>query len=45
MEECLPANFLKVTFLHGCFSRFLNCANGAKSRKASQGNSETVRNV
>ena len=25
---------LKVTFLHGCFSRFLNCANGTKSRKA-----------
>ena len=25
---------LKVTFLHGCFSRFLNCANCTKSRKA-----------
>ena len=26
---------LKVTLLHGCFSRFLNCTNGTKSRKAS----------
>ena len=26
---------LKVTLLHGCFSRFLNCTNGAKSQKAS----------
>ena len=25
---------LKVTLLHQCFSRFLNCANGTKSRKA-----------
>ena len=25
----------KVTLLHGYFSRFLNCANGTKSRKAS----------
>ena len=24
---------LKVTLLHGCFSCFLNCTNGAKSRK------------
>ena len=29
MEECL-----KVTLLHGCFSRFLNCAHGTKSYKA-----------
>ena len=29
------ATLLKVTFLHGCFSRFLNCANGTKSRKGS----------
>ena len=28
--------FCKVTPLHGCFSRFLNCTNGSKSRKASQ---------
>ena len=27
---------LKVTPLHGCFSRFLNCTNGTKFRKASQ---------
>ena len=26
---------VKVTLLHGCFSRFLNCTNGTKSRKAS----------
>ena len=26
---------LKVTLLHGCFSRFLNCTNGTKSRKTS----------
>ena len=25
----------KVTLLHGCFSSFLNCTNGTKSRKAS----------
>ena len=30
-----PATLLKVTLLHGCFSRFLNCANGTKSRKTS----------
>ena len=30
-----PATSLKVTFLHGCFSRFLNCTNGTKSRKTS----------
>ena len=24
------ASLLKVTLLHGCFSRFLNCTNGAK---------------
>ena len=27
---------LKVALLHGYFSRFLNCANVTKSRKASQ---------
>ena len=26
---------LKKKILHGCFSRFLNCANGTKLRKAS----------
>ena len=25
----------KVTLLHGCFSRFLNCTNGTKSSKTS----------
>ena len=29
-----PAILLKLTFLHGCFSCFLNCANGTKSSKA-----------
>ena len=27
-----PATLLKVTLLHGCFTRFLNCTNGSKSR-------------
>ena len=31
---------LKVTLLHGCFSRFLNCTNATKSRKASHKNYE-----
>ena len=37
MEECYfhPATLLKVTLLHGCFSRFLNCTNGTESRKTS----------
>ena len=29
------AGFSKVTIHHGCFSRFLNCTNGTKLRKAS----------
>ena len=29
------ATVLKVTLLHGCFSRFLNCTNGSKSRNTS----------
>ena len=29
-----PATLLKVTLLHWCFSRFLNCTNGTKSRNA-----------
>ena len=33
MEECY---LVKVTLLKGCFSRFLNCKNGAKSCNASQ---------
>ena len=31
-----PATLLKLTFLHGCFSRFLNCTNSTESRKAPQ---------
>ena len=31
----LPATLLKATLFHGCFSRFLNCTNGSKLRKAS----------
>ena len=31
----LCAILLKVTLLYGCFSRFLNCKNSTKSRKAS----------
>ena len=30
-----PGTLLKLTFLHGCFSRFLNCANGTKLRNVS----------
>ena len=30
-----PATLPKVTLLHGCFSCFLNCTNGTKSRNAS----------
>ena len=29
-----PAILLKVALLNGCFSSFLNCTNGTKSRKA-----------
>ena len=29
-----PATLLKLTLLHGCFSRFLNCTNGTKSCNA-----------
>ena len=37
MEEYYfyPATLLKVTLLHGCFSRFFNCTNGTKLRNAS----------
>ena len=31
-----PKSLLKVTFLHGRFSRFLNCTNNTKLRNASQ---------
>ena len=30
-----PATLLKLRLLHWCFSRFLNCTNGTKSRNAS----------
>ena len=30
-----PATLPKVTFLHGYFSRFLNCTNGTRWRKTS----------
>ena len=33
--QALDATLLKVRLLHGCFSRFLNCANRTKSHKAS----------
>ena len=33
-----PATLLKVSFLHGCFSRFLICTNDTKSRKPSHNN-------
>ena len=29
-------NLCDYTLLHGCFSRFLNCTNSTKQRKASQ---------
>ena len=29
-----PATLLKLTLLHGCFSRFLNCTNVTKSSNA-----------
>ena len=32
----MTATLLKITLLHGCSSRFLNCTNGTKSHKASQ---------
>ena len=43
MEECQfelscrlkPVTLLKVTLIHGCFSRFSNYTNGTKLRKAS----------
>ena len=33
--QAKPATLRKLTLLHGCFSRFLNCTNGTKSRNAS----------
>ena len=33
--QASACNLLKLTLLHGCFSRFLNCTNITKSRNAS----------
>ena len=38
-----PATLLKVSLLHGCFSRYLNCANVTKSRNASHTLFDTMR--
>ena len=35
-RETATATLLKLTLLHGCFSRFLNCTNGTKSCNAPQ---------
>ena len=35
IEMKKSATLLKVTLLHGCFSRFLNWTHGTKSRKTS----------
>ena len=36
LADHIPSNLLKeATLFHGYFSRFLNCKNGTKSRKAS----------
>ena len=37
------ANLLKVTLLHGRFSRFLNCTNDTKSQKTLNFNSDASR--
>ena len=34
-KKLKPAHLLKVTLLRECFSPFLNCTNGTKSRKGS----------
>ena len=34
-SKVAAATLLKVPLLHGCFSRFLNCTNGTKSRNVS----------
>ena len=35
IEWAIVPTLLKVTLSHGCFSRFLNCTNGTKSRNPS----------
>ena len=37
-SDAFSTTLLKVTILHGCFSRFYNCTNSTKSRNASQVN-------
>ena len=32
-----PVTLLKVTLLHGCFARFLNCTNDTKFRSVTYG--------
>ena len=41
--QALPATLLKLTLLHGYFSRFLNCTNGNKTRNAPH--ITTIKNV
>ena len=33
ITKTLLITLLKIALFHGCFSRFLNCLNGTKSRK------------
>ena len=40
-----PATLLKLTLLHGRFSRFLNCTNAPKSRSATYMSVETRGNL
>ena len=35
LQTNFTSTLVNVTFLHGIFSRFLNCTNSIKSRKAS----------
>ena len=39
LQTNFTSTLVNVTFLHGCFSRFLNCTNSIKSRKASHAQS------
>ena len=43
--QAKPATLLKVTLLHGCFSRFLNCTNGTKSCKVSDYNNNNFKEI
>ena len=40
-----PTTSLKVTLLHGCFSRFLNCTNKTKSCKTLHINIKSLNNT